>query len=172
MQIITHDLLNVLEKNDELNFLKKEQTGYITGINYFILPKLSIKLYKPKVTFINTKSITFEMSKVNTSLINLLRRCDEMVIDKLNSNMLDTKEKTKYNIFYENDKNDTICIRCYLPCYRSKYLIKYVEENNETTFKLPKLNCILDEVILDIRNIWYNNDKIGYNLELKYIHVY
>lgn len=173
MQIITHDLLNTFEKNNELNFLKKEQTGSINGLNYFILPKLSIKLYKPKVSFINKKSITFEISRINTSIISLLRRCDEMIINKLENDIPNIKNTSKYNIFYENENNNTICIRCYLPCYKTKYLIKYMEEDKEMPFKLPKLNSTLDEVVIDIRNMWYNNDnKLGYNLELKYIHVY
>lgn len=170
MNIITNELLNSLEKNDEIKIMKKEQTGAMVGFNYFILPKLSIKLYKPKVIYVNSKSITFEMSKINTGLVNLLKRCDSLIMNKLLFENVDSQ--VKYNIFYENENNNTICLRCYLPCYKSKYSIKYYEENVEKIFRLPRSNTILDEVVIDIRNIWCNNNKLGYNLELKYIHVY
>lgn len=175
MHIITHELLNNIEKNDELKIIKKEQTGSFSGTNFFITPTLSIKLYKPKVIFVNPKTITLEMSKINTGLLSLLRRCDKMIMDKISDDIPEFDEKIKYNIFYENEKNNTICLRCYLPSfnnsYKTKYFIKYMEEGNETYFKLPRINMILDEAVLDIRNIWCNN-KLGYNLELKYIHVY
>lgn len=170
MHIVTHELLNALERENELNVVKKEQTGAIVGLNYFISPKLSIRLYKPKVLFVNPKSITLEMSKINTGLLGLLRRCDTMIMGKIDEQ--DKQEKIKYNIFYENENNNTFCLRCYLPAYKSKYLIKYVVEGNESIFKLPNTNCQLDEVIIDIRNVWISNNKIGYNLELKYIHIY
>ena len=167
MQIITHDLLNTLEKNDEIKLIKKEQTGSMIGLNYFISPKLSIKLYKPKVIFINAKTITLEMSKINTGLIGLLKRCDNII-----SNKIETNEQIKYGIFYENETNNTICLRCYLPNFKSKYLIKYIEENKEIPFRLPNLHSTIDEVIIDIKNIWLNNNKLGYNLELKIVNIY
>lgn len=169
MHIITHELLNTLERENELKVMKKEQTGSVIGLNYFISPKLSIRLYKPKVVFINSKSITLEMSKINTGLTSLLRRCDDLITQKID---IDLEGKIKYNICYDNEKNNTILLRCYLPSYKSKYLIKYMVEGKESIFKLPNSNTCLDEVIIDIRNIWYNNNKIGYNLELKYVHIY
>lgn len=169
--IITHELLNLLEKNNEINVIKKEQTGSIIGLNYFVSPKLSIKLYKPKVIFVNPKTITFEMSKINTGLLGLLRRCDTIITDKI-KNDTDIDEKIKYGIFYENETNNTFCLRCYLPCYKSKYLIKYIEEKQEMHFKLPRLHSTIDEVVIDIKNVWLNGNKIGYNLEVKIIKVY
>lgn len=172
MYILTHEFLNTIEKNKELKIIEKEQTGNFVGMNYFITPKISIKLYKPKVLFVNSKNITFEMSKINTGLIGLLKRCDNVIMEDLNK-LIDIEENTvKYNIFYENDNSNNIYLRAYLPCYKSKYLIKYLEEGKETHFKLPRVNSILDEVVLDIRNLWFNNNKIGYNLELKYINIY
>lgn len=175
MQIITQELLNLLEKNDEIKIIKKEQTGSIVGLNYFISPKLSIKLYKPKVLFVNSKTIIFEMSKINTGLLGLLRRCDQIITDKIktqNDEFLDLDKKIKYGIFYENELNNTICLRCYLPAFKTKYLIKYIEERQEIPFKLPRSSSIIDEVIIDIKNVWVSGNKIGYNLELKIINVY
>lgn len=176
MQIISHELLNGLEKNDEIKIIKKEQTGSMVGLNYFISPKLSIKLYKPKVIFVNPKTITFEMSKINTGLLGLLRRCDQIITDKIKTqdheDSLDLDKKIKYGIFYENESNNTICLRCYLPAFKTKYLIKYIEEREEVPFKLPRSNSVIDEVIIDIKNVWVSGNKIGYNLELKIVNVY
>lgn len=170
--MLTNEFLNLLEKNDELKIIKKDQTGNFVGVNYFITPKISIKLYKPKVVFVNSKTVTFEMSKINTGLVNLLRRCDALILDKINNLTQAEDGLIKYNIFYENENNNNIYLRVYLPSYKNKYLIKYIEENKETFFKLPKLNSTIDEVIIDIKNVWYNNKKMGYNLELKCINIY
>ena len=56
---------------------------------------------------------------------------------------------------------------------RNKYFIK-VELNNcygneESKFWLPPKNSTYDSVILEIRNMWLNDEKVGFNLELKSI---
>ena len=102
------------------------------------------------------------------SLLILLRDINkklQKLVKNKNSELFNTDI---YNIMSEID-NDKFTIRCYLPNFKGKHLIKYYVDKNEEMFKLPRVNTVIDNCIIEIRNIWKTNDKSGFNIELKSI---
>lgn len=164
--IITTELLKTLNETQSLSLIKRKQRN-IENYNYYITPNLSFELFNPKVMFITPKFIVFEYKKHEIlNLFALLKLTNEMIKNKLkNYTRLDLKNV--YDLYSVTD--DTLTIRCSLPQKNNKYLIKNIDMyTNETrVFTLPRKGILLNSVIIDIRNIWEIDDKIGFNLELK-----
>lgn len=166
--VLSSELLNNLRENNNLNLIKRKQKNS-NNYNYYITPNISFNLYKPKVLFIDTKFIVFEYKKHDVlNLYYLLKTTNDMIKYKL-SYCTRIDLKTIYDIF--SVREDVLTIRCYLPQNKGIYNIKFIDSiTNETSkFSLPKKGVYLDQVHIDIRNIWEVNDKIGYNLEVRYI---
>jgi|688.fasta_scaffold1142414_1 hypothetical protein len=142
--------------------------------NYFFSPNIGIKLYSPKVSWLDSKGISFCFNKVeNMSLLDLLKYINSS-LDKIYINY-----KTNYglpndsqlsSLYYE--KGDFFYIKCHLPNSNGKYFITYnsdIEKNG--TYTRPRIGCVYNSVTIDIRNIWEtDNKKAGVHLELKEIY--
>lgn len=151
--ILNSEIISDIIKNNEMKFLtKKAKNGYY---NYYILPNIGLKLYNAKITWIDnnvrTKNMSFKFIKhENIGLFKLLQYTNKMINDSFYHSQKDI------SIYFEKD--DSFYIKCYLP----------------TTEKLfdnkPRINTILDGIVIDIRNIWESPNKdLGINLELKNI---
>ena len=163
--ILNTEITNNLISTDILGIIEKYQKK--GGKNYFFTPTISIKLFKPKVTWIDStkKNVSFLFKKhENLNLYTMLRNVN---------NSLTYFYKTKaYNpidnispFFYE--KGDYFYVKSYLPNINGKYLINSYLNNIEEIFKVPRIGIIYDVIILDIRNIWEKDNHAGFNLELK-----
>lgn len=139
--------------------------------NYFFGPNVSIKISSAKITWMDSKSISFTFEKTgDKSQINLLE-----LLKKINNYLLILYNKYKDSrghillkeqpcIFYEKD--NVFFVKCNLPNVNGKYLIT---NSDDTKFYKPLLNTIYKSVILDVRNIWETGCKCGYRLELKVV---
>lgn len=161
--ILNSDILQELIISKTLKIIKKSQK-ISNNSNYYFTPSIGIKLYNPKIMYSNLKSVVFEFDKYEfLNLLQLLRSINDKLQYKLKHDYSELFDKEIYNIMSERD--DKFTIRCYLPHKNGKYFIK----SNESSFgfKLPKSNCVLDEALIEIRNVWCNDGKYGFNLELK-----
>ena len=121
---------------------------------------MSIKLYSPKVTWMDGNSVSFSFQKYatiednkitstdNLNLLHLLRNINEKLL------LVYQEYKEKYGhettnitpcIFYEKDTH--FYIKCNL---------------SNKKFVKPHLNTTYTSAIIDIRNIWETTNKIGF----------
>jgi hypothetical protein len=169
--ILTNDILNQLINNQELKVMTKRQPQ-TNNYNYYLSPNIGFCLYNPKIIVVNPKFLVLQFNKVdNINLLNLLRNASESIYKHVKKSNYIVETTKFYHI--ESEQENTFSIRCYLPHVRNKYFIK-VELNNcygneESKFWLPPKNSTYDSVILEIRNMWLNDEKVGFNLELKSI---
>lgn len=163
--ILTSELLNNLLTNNKITLLEKYQKK--SGKNHFFTPTISLKLYKPKITWIDPqkKNLSFSFVKhENLSLYTFLKNVN---------NSLTTLYKNKaYNPIttispFFIEKGDYFYVKCYLPNINKKYYINSYFNDKEEVFIPPMLNSVYDYVIVDIKNIWEKDKNAGFNLELK-----
>jgi hypothetical protein len=155
-ELIDHGKLNVVRKTQKLG-----------GYNYFITPNMGIKLHHGKVIESNSNYIVLQFDKRNA--LTLM-----MMMKSINSKLLDYIEGSyalgtvvKYEMF--QDKEDTFSVRCFLPHYKNKYHIETYLKGDKIPWVIPRKNSVLEQVYVDIRNLWHKNEKLGYNLEVKVI---
>jgi hypothetical protein len=162
--ILNSDILNDMKKNDIIKLEKKYQKNS-DNYNFYIHPNISIRLYNAKVIDISTNHIVFQYKKIDfLNLMIFLKNLNEHIL-KLYKESDSYDNKMIYNLYNENE--ETFTIRCYLPHNKFKYFISHYQEEKSLYFNLPKKGSIFDEIIIDIRNLWINNNKVGFNLELK-----
>jgi hypothetical protein len=160
--ILTSDKIDALIKENILKVLKKPQKN-TTNFNYYFTPNIGISLYNPKVKYIDKKFIVFEFERYkNSSLYHLLKHINTTLQNELKKQYIELKDKYIYDLFSE--QNEYFFIRCYLPNNNGKY---FISVNEDKRFYLPRIGCIYDNVIVEIRNIWGKGDKYGFNIELK-----
>jgi hypothetical protein len=166
--ILTLDKLKSIIEEGTLKIAKKHQKE--GGVNYYFTPNIAIKLYKAKVTFKNPKFLVLQFSKDhNINLLHFLRGVNNTLLYELKRAHSEMFTKEVYSFFSETDTHFTI--RCYLPNYKNKYFIQCESSDNSVTyFTLPRLEHVFDNVTLEIRNVWYKNEKGGFNLELKNVY--
>ena len=136
------------------------------GKNYYFIPNIGIKLFNAKVSWIDPskKNISFAFNKYeNLSLLNMLRYINEQLTIIYNNKTTNAKVLSPF--LYE--KGDLFFIRCYLPNTKGKYHIESLFNNVKEDFSIPKLSLIYNVIIIDIRNIWEDETRSGFNLELK-----
>jgi hypothetical protein len=135
--------------------------------NYFFSPNIGLKLFNAKISWIDPskKNISFAFNKYdNLSLLNMLRYINEKLTCVYNNKSI--YPKTISPFFFEKD--DLFYIRCYLPnTGKGKYHIQSYFNNELEIFNIPKLSSSYNTIIIDIRNIWEDDNKAGFNLELK-----
>ena len=171
----------------KIKILKKTQK-ISCNHNYYFSPNMGMHLYNAKVTFINPKFIVFEFDKrTHLNLLLLMRKTNDRLQTELKKNFSELFDKEIYDIVSEKD--ESFSIRCFLPNTlqtvnpsvrqgtlskipgigtREKYnIICKSNQNENLTFKLPRLECIFSEITIEIKNVWENGDKRGYNIELK-----
>ena len=99
------------------------------------------------------------------NLLLLIRRLDDTLQKQLKKNFSELFDKEIHNIVSETDTHFTL--RCFLPTVRNKYNIICKGDVDNMIFKLPRLDCVFKDIMIEIKNIWKTGDKIGYNIELK-----
>lgn len=163
--ILNSEIMNDLVSTDTLKLIEKYQRG--SGKNHFFTPTIGLKLYNPKVTWVDPykKNLAFSFSKnnnlnlytmlkhINTSLSSIYKQKAYNPIDNISS------------FFYE--KGEYFYIKCYLPNTNKKYQIISFFNDSEEPFNVPRTGASYNTVIVDIRNIWEKDNHAGFNLELK-----
>lgn len=177
---LSSTVLNDLVYNNQLVIMKKQERSFC---NYYFLPNLSLQLWSPKVTWIDSskKNLSFAFNKIEHSgLLTLLKHINDSLF-KYISFRHKLIHKTVSPLYYE--KGEQFYIKCYLPNLKGKYFIKCITKTSDYTqdtqfnkekiedFTLPRLNCVYDKVEIDIRNLWETNQQSGYCLELKKVHI-
>ena len=161
--LLTSESLHQLEQEHKLSVLVKNQKF---GCNYYFAPAIGIRLYDPKVVFSDSKNITFELNKWKTpSLFKMLQNINNVLLDKY-KRVSNNIPNNVYNFF--NEKDDTILIKSFLPKSKGNYLIKSISDKEEDVFTIPRRGMVYDCIILEIRNIWEQPTRSGFNLELKF----
>ena len=159
--IINSDILSSLN----ITILKRSQKVALNH-NYYFSPNMALYLYNPKVTFINPKFIVFEFDKrTHLNLLLLIKRLDDTLQNQLKKKFSELFDKEIYNIVSETETHFTL--RCFLPTVRNKYNIICKGDVDNMVFKLPRLDCIFKDIMVEIKNVWQTGNKIGYNIELK-----
>lgn len=138
--------------------------------NFFFNPRLYVRLFKPKVIKQDSYHITLLFEKDKGHLLySLLKKIEIALYNNTFSKFNLPQNCKKYNLFYETETG--FSLKLYLPKNNNTYCVKMFEKiNNETKelkFRFPKLNSILDQCDIEIKNIWLKNKVFGFNLELK-----
>jgi len=158
--ILNSELLN----NINLTVLKKFQRGK-SGANYFFVPNVGVKIFNAKVSWVDPykKNLSFSINRwENSNLITLLRH--------INSSLSDTYKKNSYldlnvaPLFFE--KGDFIYIRTYLPNANGKY---HITNNEMSSFNIPYKDATFNSITIYFKNIWEDDTKAGFNVELKHV---
>jgi hypothetical protein len=165
--LLTSESLNELLQSNQLNMLKKNQKF---GTNYYFTPNIGIRLYNAKVIFSDRKNITFQFDKwKNQSLYKMLQYINTILLQKYKKSSNKIPD-VNYNLFYETE--DHFNIRVYLPFSKSKYNIHVHDNDPEKSsleFKIPRNGIVYDVIVLEIRNVWEQDTRSGFNIELKSI---
>ena len=159
-------LLNsdVLDETNISVCRKKQASG--SGSNFFFSPNIGLKVYNAKVLIVTQKYIVFTFDKrTHLSLLNLFRKINNRLQTIIKHTFYDLKDHPIHSMISENE--ETFTIRCNLPNYRGKYLVKSYQNNMEIKFNLPNINAVFDCILIDIKNLWQLNDTLAYNVELK-----
>lgn len=138
------------------------------GKNYFFSPTISLKLFNAKVSWIDTskKNLSFSFNKYeNLTLLNMLKNINTKLTDIYNNKSDEPVVISPF--FYEKD--ELFYIRVYLPSLKGNFHIESIFNGEKENFNIPRLNCVYNNVIIDIRNIWESNVRSGFNLELKIV---
>lgn len=163
--ILNSEILSELIQDNKLAVLKKHQQNSDNS-NYYFNPSIGLNLWRSKVMIKNSKFIVLEFNKIDhINLLILLRDINVKLQTILKQKDSELYNKNIYNIMSEID--DKFTIRCYLPNYKGKYLIKYFINKEENVFRLPLVGAIIDNCTIEIRNLWKIKDKCGFNIELK-----
>ncbi len=165
---VTSEIIRDLCSSNRITIIQKRQKN--TGdYNFYITPNLSLQLYGGKVIITDPKFLVVQFEKsTHITLLSLLRTTSECITDYLKS-CIELDIENVYPLFSEQD--NTFTIRVYLPHVRNKYFIetKSANENEIIQFTRPRIGTVLKELRVDIRNLWQNKQRLGFNLELKYI---
>ena len=167
--ILNSDVIKQLVEKGTFKILKKNQK-VLGNCNYYFAPNMGVRVYNPKIKFVDKKFLVFEFTKVDSlSLLLLLRHINDVLLNELRSKFSETFDKTIYNFFSEDELSFTL--RCYLPSNNGKYFVQVEdsETGSKIPFKLPRVNTTYNESMMEIRNVWKKNETYGFNLELKYI---
>lgn len=163
---LNSEVIKELCNNNEITIIRKTQKTS-GNYNYFLSPNLSIDLYGGKAMIITSDYIVLEFSKVEKpALYYMLKTVDKYILNYLKECFSISDKNTIYSLYSETDLLFTL--RISLPHYKYKYSIKcFDHSDNQIPFRLPNTGAILTECVLDIRNLWNSNNRIGYNLQLK-----
>ena len=157
----------------ELSISRKSQKKK-DCFNYFFNPSLDISLRNSKVFYVDPscKFIVFIFSKVE--YMNLFLFCKSISNTILfqtkclakrimYSSNIDSKEAFPFYLIREN--NEEFTVKCNI-----NNNIKFYFENNLEKFRPPKNGIVYDKVVLNIKNIWEDTTRIGFNMDIKEIY--
>ena len=165
LRLTNIDTLSNLIHTNELKILKKRQK-VAENVNYYFNPNLSIEMNDAKVIITNPKYIVLEFDNVkHHGLLTLLRNTSEKLTMYLRNKDSDLFNHSIYSIHSELE--NTFTIRCHLPNYKGKYAIQSSMSGQSTMFNVPRISCIINNAVIEIRNVWGQGDKYGFNVELK-----
>jgi len=148
---------------------KQQRTDQVTNnaYNYYIQPKLAIKLYNAQVSLVNERYIVFVFDKFrDSSLLVLLKNISSSILRQL-ERVDSVNVEQSFPVFSETETLFTI--RCSLPSFRGKYHIQQFEDGTLQQFRLPRTKATIESVQLEIRNLWVLDNRLGFNLELKIV---
>lgn len=166
--MLTCDTIRGLCSSGRLTIIQKSQKNS-DNFNYYITPNLTLQLFGGKVIVSDPKYLVLQFDRVaSISLLNLLRTTSSCLSDYLKS-CVDVDTELIYPLFSEQES--TFTIRIYLPHVKRKYFIEtYITDDDEVVpFRTPRIGAVLKEARVEIRNLWQNKGRIGFNLELKYL---
>jgi hypothetical protein len=148
--------------------------------NFFFSPTLDIELHHARVWYIDFKTMVFIFNKSeNLNLYLFLQNISKTLLTKTEyyakqitySSSFGTK--TKFNFLSNRnsrDKNDLeileFTIKCFIPPS-----IKLFHEQKEVKYQMPLKGNLFDKITLNIKNIWEDPTRIGFNIEVKELHV-
>lgn len=166
--ILTSEILQDLIQTNSL--ILSETFQKRGGKNYFFSPNIALKLFKPKITWIDSykRNISFSFYKYdNLNLLTLLKHVQQRLSELYKEKSYNPQNVS--SIFYE--KGDYFYVKAYLPNMNNKYTITSIFNTEVEDFKVPRVGITYDSIILDIRNIWEKDNCAGINLELKETYV-
>ena len=159
-----------MTSNNDFTFFRKKQTAKndsdFNGENYFLKPSLNIVLNKPTIQEITSKYIIFKCIKE-----------DQIKLSQLSDIILE-KFKNNFTIHNENDTVNPLINKNFIRCilannsYSSNkgysnfnYNIQFYINDIPCKFTSNKINknTKIDKVIVNIKNIWYQSNKYGFN---------
>jgi hypothetical protein len=162
--ITSSDSLKNLIESGRLSIVRKPQKA-IGSFNYFFTPTLSLTLYNPKVMLSNNKFIVLEFDRYRQlSLFTMLKSVHNQLTCYLKRSYVVDCDNC-YGIASENES--TFTVRCSLPQSGGRYRIQCETNGVESKFQVPRSGLSLEKVNVEIRNVWYSDSRLGYNLEVK-----
>jgi hypothetical protein len=167
------DLIHYQSKLDStISLIETEQENDKSSVNIYFKPRLLLNVYSCHVQHIvnrNTLNIALDKT-LHYSIIKALENLDYLVSERLGHERFNSLQK--YKPFF--DQNNSVLVRCFIPSKLNKYYTLCTEtiDNSKKNipFKLPRQGTKLDHVVLEIKNVWIQNNKLGYNFELKEVH--
>lgn len=170
--ITSTDQLTELINLQQIKFVRRNQQG--NGSNYYLSPSLMLNIYKPIVYIVTPTYIVFAFDKFhNLTLFHFMKSISYKLLNYLKSCFYIDNSKKLYDFFSQVEKiagEPLITIRCNLPVIKGKYYIRTIVDGVEDTqFCLPRRNAKLESVLIEIKNIWEKDDKLGFNVELREI---
>lgn len=167
---------NIITNSNQIVDISVFKDSYTRSVhNYFIGDNIALRLYKPKVSWLDKSTISFGFNKYESStLLKLIKNIQDEILTKLKL----YKEEYGFSddilpnpMYFE--KGESFYIKCSLPNRNGKYLIDYYNLNDvsDKVFNIPLIGCVYDSVIIDIRNIFEDTckNKSGFHLELKQV---
>lgn len=137
-------------------------------MNYYISPSVGLKLHRPAVLISQPGYIVFKfLKKDNQTLMNLMNNINTWLSNSLKSTFYIDPRKTFYPFFSE--LQDAFTLRCSLPQSAGRYNIHHERNGIATEYFQIHIDTLVSVACVDFRNIWELDNKLGYNLELKYI---
>lgn len=166
--LLNRDNIKTLEEAGELCIFKCINRNNFKS--YYFSPNISVKLWCPKVSWMDKNSVSFQfVTKENSNLLNILKDINLSLV-RLYSGFKESRGHKELKIvpciFFEKD--DKFYVKCNLPYSNSKY---HITCENESLFIRPNVGTVYKTVILDIRNIWETvcGTKVGFKLEVKHV---
>jgi hypothetical protein len=171
---------NTNDLHDTQIAISKKIQKQKNSFNFFFSPSLDIKLRNARVWYIDLKTMVFIFNKSeNLNLYLFLQNISKTLLTKTEyyakqitySSSFGTK--TKFDFIsnrISKDKDDLeiqeFTIKCFIPP-----TIKLFHEQKEVKYNSPLKGNIFDNITLNIKNIWEDPTRIGFNIEVKELHV-
>lgn len=141
--------------------------------NYFFNPSLDIQIFNNRVFFVDTKTIVFIYSKKdNINLYLFFKNTSNQLLYKTGVLAKKTmytstfNEKIKFPFYFERSNEEEFTIKCNI-----NNNIKFYENDSLDRFTLPRSGAVYNKIILNFKNIWEDPTRVGFNIDLKEIHL-
>jgi hypothetical protein len=152
-------------KNDELDIIRRNQKTK-DDYNYYFNPSLYFKLYNARVKYVTNTYIILEFDYAkNINLLSFLGTCSSLLQEFVVKKFPDDYSSF-YKMHVEDLKKYKFSVRASFKKIGSKFATVFREEHTEVPFRLPKINSQIDYCEINIKNLWKNSGRLGYNLEL------